>query len=136
VQSGHNTGLVYIYRPSSIPYARNATIVINGKEIFDLPSGEYTWVELSPGAYKLVAEWPRDTLILDADNQLNVEPGKTYYVRVSASALPPAIGIIGGLPILVDYSTVVLVKEEKALFELNACTPISGLVIDGTSIPE
>jgi hypothetical protein len=131
--SGRDAALVYIYRPSGLMFKlRKPTISINGKELFDLPSNEYTWIELTPGTYRFTADWAWDTLLSDTTRSLTVESERTYYVRISSGGSFDGLFFSGGaaVPMTSGHATILIPREDRALAELKKCTLIEGLRLD------
>ncbi len=80
--------MVYIYRPGTqwgYEELQAPTFFIEQQQLFGLKSGAYTWLELHAGQYEFYARRPLSVLFLDTilDIPLEVEGGKTYYLRYS-----------------------------------------------------
>jgi len=80
--------MVYIYRPSSSwedQELQAPTFFVDGKKIFGLKSGSYSWLELHAGTYTLNAKRPLSILFIKKvfEMPLKVEGGRNYYFRYS-----------------------------------------------------
>lgn len=79
--------LIYIYRDVSLAAAaRDAAFYLNGEKVFDLQTGGYSYVYVTPGNYAITQKWPYWPFdmgrICDAIGiSLYVKPGDTRYVR-------------------------------------------------------
>jgi hypothetical protein len=77
--------VVYIYRPSSSTnFMMSPTVVIDGKEKFNIASGDYRYVYLASGQHTVGLD-STDRYLTDAAVAINVEAGKSYYLRVNTS---------------------------------------------------
>lgn len=80
--------MVYIYRPPTrwgYEEVQAPVFFIDGDMLFGLKSGAYVWLELHGGRYELYARRPLGVLFLKTifDQPLEVEGGKTYFLRYS-----------------------------------------------------
>lgn len=122
-----NTALLYVYRPAtewSMDELGSPSFNVNGKRLFNLKGGGYTWYELRPGEYEMVVR--RGLFGLEGVNSfeikrhaqlfLNVQAGETYFLRYSEID-PPRI--MPGLAVNpVGDGPLQLVDSELALTEL------------------
>jgi hypothetical protein len=99
-------GLIYLYRKSSLfGVAIVPQIWCNGAPIVSLKSGGYYAYFADPGKTFITAKTESRTGVT-----IEVEPGKTYYVRLRIG-----MGIVAGRPHLT------LVDEEKGAKEIKGC---------------
>ena len=81
-QDADKGSTVYIYRPSSTTnFMMSPKVVIDGNEKFKIGSGDYRYVYLQGGRHTVGLN-PTDQYITDAALELNIEAGKSYYLRV------------------------------------------------------
>jgi len=100
-------GLIYIYRPNNFQgSAVDITIKDNGQTVFKIKNGQYVKHFVEPGKHKLHT----DTMAIDKPVELDVEGGKTYYLKTSLN-----VGLWTGTWSLNR------VYEEEALLELSCC---------------
>lgn len=83
--------MVYVYRPPTSwedLEVQAPSFFVNGKKVFGLKSGSYTWLELHAGDYQLYAKRPLFVLFIKKifELDLNVVGGKTYFLRYSEDA--------------------------------------------------
>ena len=84
-QHADKDSVVYIYRPSSSAnFMMSPQVVIDGSEKFRIGSGDYRYVYLQTGEHSIGLN-PTDQYSTEAVVTLNVEPGKSYYLRVNTS---------------------------------------------------
>lgn len=77
--------VVYIYRPSSSAnFMMTPKVIIDENEKFEIGSGDYRYVYLPAGLHTVGLN-PTDRYITDAAVRLNVETGKSYYLRINTS---------------------------------------------------
>ena len=95
---------VYFYRPSEMTGRLiRPTITANGAKVGRLANDAYGFARLSPGTIQLRSTWPGiPGTVRDDSVTLNVEAGKSYYVRVryhvtKAHNVTPAFGRLGAL---------------------------------------
>lgn len=121
------TALLYVYRPAttwSMDEFESPSFNVNGKRLFNLKGGGYTWYELKPGQYDIVMrrglfgfEGINDLVISKiASLELEVKTGQTYYLRYS-EVEPPKADNESTTPVLGD-GPLQLVPEPLALAEL------------------
>ena len=121
------TALLYVYRPAttwSMDEFESPSFNVNGKRLFNLKGGGYTWYELIPGQYDVVMR--RGLLGIEGVNELvlsriaslslDVKTGQTYYLRYS-EVEPPKADSDSTTPVLGD-GPLQLVPEVLALAEL------------------
>ena len=82
--------LVYIYRePNFASAARNAAFYVDGRKVFDLMAGGYSYVYVTPGRHAISQKWPywpfdmgsiRDAVGITMD----VKAGETRYAQFSS----------------------------------------------------
>ena len=96
-------GLVYLYRigPSGVV----PVISCNGKTFVSLKSGSYYPYFADPGKNFFSAQTESYTQV-----SVDVEPGKTYYVRLRV-----------GIGFFVERPNLVLVDEAKGANEIKGC---------------
>lgn len=83
--------MIYIYRPSSSwedQELQAPTFFVDGKKMFGLKSGSYSWMELHAGEFKLYAKRPLSILFIKKVFELpmKIEGGRNYYFRYSEVA--------------------------------------------------
>lgn len=83
--------MVYVYRPSTSwedQELQAPSFFVNGKKVFGLKSGSYTWLELHAGTYNFYAKRPLSILFIKKifEMELNVLGGRTYFLRYSEDA--------------------------------------------------
>lgn len=83
--------MVYVYRPNTDwedLEVQAPSFFIDGKKVFGLKSGSYTWMELHPGEYKFYAKRPLIVLFIKKIFELDmkIEGGRTYFLRYSEDA--------------------------------------------------
>lgn len=83
--------MVYVYRPSTSwedQELQAPSFFVNGKKVFGLKSGSYTWMEIHAGEYQFYAKRPLSILFIKKIFELDmkVAGGKTYYLRYSEDA--------------------------------------------------
>ena len=84
-QDDEQGSVVYVYRPgSSTNFMMSPRVVIDGNEKFKIGSGDYRYVYLQPGEHSVVLN-PTDQYQTHEAVKLNVEAGKSYYLRVKTS---------------------------------------------------
>jgi len=77
--------IIYVYRPSSSTnFMMSPTVVIDGNEKFNIASGDYRYVYLGSGHHTIGLN-STDQYLTDAAVTINVEAGKSYYLRVNTS---------------------------------------------------
>ncbi len=100
-------GAIYFYRPKAFTGgAVSINLVDNGIKFSTIQNGQYIRYLASPGAHK----FHTSTSAIDKEINLNIEAGKTYYVRT---------GIRQGMWIGTWFLTRVF--PEEALAELRSC---------------
>lgn len=122
-----NTALLYVYRPAtewSMDELGTPSFNVNGKRLFNLKGGGYTWYELHQGEYEIVIR--RGLFGMEGVNAfeikrhaplfLNVQAGQMYFLRYSEID-PPRIS--PGLTVNpLGDGPLQLVDSELALSEL------------------
>ncbi len=119
--------LLYVYRPAndwSMDEFEAPSFNMNGKRLFNLKGGAYTWYELQPGSYDIVMRRGLlgfegvNNLVLStvASMHLEVQAGKTYYLRYS-EVEPPKVSADSTAAVLGD-GPLQLVDTALALTEL------------------
>jgi hypothetical protein len=84
-QNADKGSVVYIYRPSSSTnFMMSPAIVVDDNEKFRLASGDYRYIYLNSGNHSIGLN-PTDQYLTDAAISINIEAGKSYYLRVSTS---------------------------------------------------
>lgn len=119
--------LLYVYRPAndwSMDEFESPSFNMNGKRLFNLKGGAYTWYELQPGSYDIVMR--RGLLGFEGVNSfvlstvasmhLDAQAGKTYYLRYSEID-PPKVAGESGVTVLGD-GPLQMVDAQLALAEL------------------
>ncbi len=100
-------GLIYFYRPKAFQGSAIAiSVVDNGKEAFKIKNGQFIKYFAEPGKH----QFHTDTMAIDRPTELEVEAGKTYYIKT---------GLNVGM--WVGSWTLNRVYEEEALVELKSC---------------
>ncbi len=93
------SGLIYFYRPHSDWAAEEIeapSLYVDDKHYFNLRSNGYTWLEVLPGKRHIAMRRPllgleglnNFSLSEIANAELEVEPGKVYYLRYSEVTQP------------------------------------------------
>jgi len=82
--------LIYVYRePNFAAAARNAAFYVDGRKVFDLMAGGYSYVYVTPGRHAISQKWPywpfdmgsiRDAVGITMD----VKAGETRYAQFSS----------------------------------------------------
>lgn len=80
--------IVYVYRPISewgYDEVQAPSFFMDGKQLFGLKSGAYSWIELPAGTYDFYAQRPLSILFLKTifEMDLKVEGGNVYFFRYS-----------------------------------------------------
>lgn len=80
--------MIYVYRPSTSwedQELQAPSFFVDGKKVFGLKSGSYTWLELHPGVFNFYAKRPLSILFIKKvfEVPLDVQGGKNYYLRYS-----------------------------------------------------
>ena len=84
-QDAENRSVVYLYRPSaSANFMYSPEVTIDDEVRFKIGSGDYRYVYLTPGEYRVGLN-PTDQYETDAAIPLRVEAGQSYYLRVKTS---------------------------------------------------
>ena len=84
-QDADKGSVVYVYRPSSSTnFIMSPAVVIDGNEQFKLASGDYRYIYLGSGSHTIGLN-PTDQYLTDAAISINIEAGKSYYLRVNTS---------------------------------------------------
>ncbi len=84
---GDGQTAIYVYRTSSPPMLRKGTVSINNQKICDLGSEEFTWISLPAGGYWLTVSWSPELGISPDNARVDVEDGKTYFVKIDPSTV-------------------------------------------------
>ncbi len=100
--------LLYVYRPAtrwSMDEVEAPSFNVNGKRLFNIKGGSYTWYELEPGKYDFLVrrgifgiEGLGPLMKTYSDFSLNVKAGKVYYLRYSEIDPQGIIMTEDGLP--------------------------------------
>lgn len=99
--------VIIFYRPKMhMGSALDLTIVDNGKQIMDIQNGQFIRYVADPGNHR----FHTDTMAIDKPLTVNLEAGKTYYVRT---------GLRQGMWTGTWYLS--RVYEEEAIQELREC---------------
>ena len=81
-QDSEKGSVVYIYRPTSTTnFMYSPRVVIDGNEQFKIGNGDYSYVYLQSGAHTVGLN-PTDQYITEPPVSIDVDPGKSYYLRV------------------------------------------------------
>lgn len=80
--------MIYVYRPSSSwedQELQAPSFFVDGRKVFGLKSGAYSWMELHAGEYHFYAKRPLSILFIKKvfELPLKIEGGKNYYFRYS-----------------------------------------------------
>lgn len=87
--SSPDAAIVYIYRKNAFALgARAAYFYIDDVNIFDLNTGNYSWVELPAGNYQLKQKWAFDMLARPLVVKLNVAPRQKKYFSFNTGICP------------------------------------------------
>lgn len=83
--------MVYVYRPSTSwedQELQAPSFFVDGRKVFGVKSGSYTWLELHAGTYQFYAKRPLSILFIKKifEMQLKVAGGRNYYLRYSEDA--------------------------------------------------
>jgi len=109
--------LIYLYRPSRNAARTGAPeMFVNGQKSIKRINGGYSVAYVKPGQVAVLAKkgglWGfRDMTIL-----LNVNPGKTYYVRLLPSLFPVVPLVVTEIRV-----SLALVEEDTAFDEITNC---------------
>lgn len=83
-----DTGTVRLYRYSLTgSNYRGLKVYMDGSELLAVKGGHYADLQIAAGKHDLHSENKKQHLVV------NVEPGKTYYVRVRFPDFPPFGGV-------------------------------------------
>ncbi len=85
VKNGKAQIVFYSY-PEVNAFAYTATIKNNGQEIGQLINGQFLVLDIEPGSHKI---WG-DSKLIDTPLEMDVEAGKTYYLRYISKYIPYA----------------------------------------------
>lgn len=80
--------MIYVYRPSTRwedQELQAPSFFIDGRRVFGLKSGSYTWLEVHGGEFRLIAKRPLSILYLKKIFELDMKiaGGRNYYLRYS-----------------------------------------------------
>lgn len=116
--------VVYLYRPSCMPYLRKPDVYLNNKKIIELANETYYPLSLPEGKYRVKVDWPDDTFIKDATVEFPVKAGESYYLRVDSGGTLGSVFMVGGTAIMTmnSNSAIRLESKKRALSELNSCS--------------
>jgi hypothetical protein len=103
----HGKALVYIYRSGVLAGAVQTKAAVDGKWIGANLGNNYFFVQLAPGEHYICSKAENNSILT-----LNVEAGKTYYVRQEIS-----IGTTKA------RNFAVLMDDEKGKKEMDKCHP-------------
>ena len=83
--------MVYVYRPSTSwedQELQAPSFFVDGRKVFGLKSGSYTWLELHAGTFQFYAKRPLSILFIKKifELELKAAGGRTYYLRYSEDA--------------------------------------------------
>lgn len=83
--------MIYVYRPSTSwedQELQAPSFFVNGRKVFGLKSGSYTWMEIHAGNYQFYAKRPLSILFIKKIFELDIklQGGRTYYLRYSEDA--------------------------------------------------
>ncbi len=77
--------VVYVYRPSSSSnFMYSPKVAVDDNEKFSIGSGDYRYMYLPEGKHTVVIN-PTGQYETKSPVEIQVEPGKSYYLRVSTS---------------------------------------------------
>jgi hypothetical protein len=97
VSSGGGSATIYFMRPMPVlGWDNRPDVRLDGKRVVELPVGSYFAVKTARGAHKI--EVQGGGLDGGTDMQLQVEPGKSYFVEIGPRGQPaPGAQLIGRL---------------------------------------
>lgn len=78
-------GNVYVYRPSRFGTLVTCSVLVDGRWASDLPARTFAVASLQPGQHEVQAVWSDST----AGITVNVEPGRTYFLKIGVDKTQP-----------------------------------------------
>lgn len=103
-QTDTDKATVYFYRVEEVSKldSRKVKVQLGGKHFIDMPEDNFIGVRLAPGKYELKMRQKQSEMLLQ------VEAGKTYYVRVSQ--------VIAGFGF---NQMIYMMQPEQAVFQMR-----------------
>jgi hypothetical protein len=100
------TALLYLYRSDSTGYLRTPEVLINDEKTTALPNNSYFLIKLPPGKYNIKTKWVWDVSIPPIDYNIELQGGKSYFVRLWAGSRKEGFTLTGipSYPIMPDVS--------------------------------
>ncbi len=110
---------VFIFRAYAEPTLWSTTLKIDGRNVAALKQNSFTAVQVAVGAHKFKLAWPLLSAQSNAELQIDIETGKTYYFAVIGAA--GLDHVEGNIIYVRDGSGFVPVEPEKAQPAIQAC---------------
>jgi Protein of unknown function (DUF2846) len=117
-----NNAVVYFYRPSLFFQGGGSpSVFVNEKQTLNMLNGGYFYMSLPSGSYTVSPRKNFNWALDVADKVLDVEAGKTYYLKFIMSDTDLSYTVIGqyGGGTISGKSQFVLVSKEVATEELK-----------------
>ncbi|MCW8127834.1 DUF2846 domain-containing protein [Microbulbifer halophilus] len=86
-------GVVVLYRKMVPPVMYSVTATLNGKAFSKLPNKSFVWAYVEPGKHEIKIKWPFIATTPGETINLNVEPGKYYFVEFGGSTNVSGVGV-------------------------------------------
>ncbi|MCP4596356.1 DUF2846 domain-containing protein [Neptuniibacter sp.] len=122
--------ILYLYRDDDTADFRKPDILINGKQVTELPNKTYYRLVLAPGRYNIQTKWAWDVEVPPIDYDLELVGGETYFVRLWAGSKDEGLIITGipSYPVMPDmsfFSAAFLQTEDEAIPVLSKTRAVS-----------
>jgi hypothetical protein len=110
---------VFIFRAYAEPTLWTTTLKIDGRNVAPLKQNSFTAVPVEAGPHKFKLAWPLLSAQSNAELQIDIEPGKTYYFAVIGAA--GLDHVEGNIIYVRDGSGFVAIEPERGAPAIQAC---------------
>ena len=113
-ESTHLKSTLVFNRLVTPPTGSDMRVSIDGTQIVALPNNTFSYIQLTPGVYKLKISWSPWTGMWSTEKEVIIPAGKTTYLQLGSSVYTP-------MGVEIGSSKNVLMEENKAQSHLLAC---------------
>lgn len=82
-------GILVFYRTYTPPLAYDMRISVNDKQITALPNNTFSYVQLTPGKFKLKTSWHPLSGMFSNEQEFEIKAGETLFLQLNSDVWMP-----------------------------------------------
>lgn len=82
-------GILVFYRTYTPPLAYEMRISVNDKQITALPNNTFSYVQLTPGKFKLKTSWHPLSGMFSNEQEFEIKAGETLFLQLNSDVWTP-----------------------------------------------